>query len=223
MQQYMYMHRRISSLFRPKKVELIYNPIKEMFFNLGYERIQREVLVSNDKLKLLYVGRLTKLKGIDKLLMFFPSILREFRNTELHIVGDGPLREYLVYLVHKLNLKNKVFIHGRVDNDSLLQIYKNATLLVTASYGESFCLPVGEAVASAIPSIVREVYALKEHVELGYAVGFREDSPEYFVKAVGKALDNYEKLATRGYEVSRKLFYPSLVAERILKLLNSLS
>jgi glycosyltransferase involved in cell wall biosynthesis len=113
----MYMHRRISSLFRPKKVELIYNPIKEMFFDLGYERIQREVLVSNDKLKLLYVGGLTKLKGIDKLLMFFSSILREFHNVELHIVDDGPLREYLVYLVHKLNLKNKVFIHGHVDDN----------------------------------------------------------------------------------------------------------
>ena len=98
-------------------------------------------------------------------------------------------------------------------------MYRSATLLVTASYWESFCIPVGEAAASAIPSIVREVYALKEHVELGYAIGFREDSSECFVEAVGKALDNYEKLARRGYEVSRKLFWPSLVAKRVLKLL----
>lgn len=216
----MYMYRRINEIFRPKKVGLIYNPVREMFFKLGDERIQGG-LVDCDrcKLRLLYVGVLKRLKGVDKLIMFFPSVLREFRDAELHIVGDGPLRGYLTYLVHKLGLEGKVFMHGYVTDFNLLKMYSNTTLLVTASYWESFCLPVGEAAASAIPSVVREMYALREHVEWGYAVGFKEDSGESFVRAIGKALDNYRKLALRGYEISRKLFYPSVVAERVLKLL----
>jgi glycosyltransferase involved in cell wall biosynthesis len=183
----------------------------------------REIIASNDKLRLLYIGRLVKLKGVERLLMLFPSILKEFHDAEFHIVGDDPLRERLIYLAHKLNLKNKVFIYGYVNDHILLQVYKNTTLLVTASYWESFCLPVAEAAASAVPSVIRETYALKDHVELGYAIGFREDSPECFAEAIGKSLDNYEILARRGYEVSRKLFWPSLVAEKVLKLLKSLN
>ena len=100
-----YMYRRISEIFRPKKVGLIYNPIREMFFKLGDERVQGG-LVDCDrcKLRLLYVGVLKRLKGVDKLIRFFPSVLREFRDAELHIVGDGPLRGYLSYLVQKLGL-----------------------------------------------------------------------------------------------------------------------
>ena len=215
-----YMYRRINEIFRPKKVGLIYNPVREMFFKLGDERVQGG-LVDCDrcKLRLLYVGVLKRLKGVDKLIRFFPSVLREFRDAELHIVGDGPLRGYLSYLVHKLGLEGKVFIHGYMTDFDLLKMYSNTTLLVTASYWEGFRLPVGEAAASAIPSVVREMYALREHVDWGYAVGFKEDSGESFVRAIGKALDNYRMLALRGYEISRKLFYPSVVAERILKLL----
>ena len=186
----MYMYRRINEIFRPKKVGLIYNPVREMFFKLGDERIQGG-LVDCDrcKLRLLDVGVLKRPKGVDKLIMFFPRVLREFRDAELHIVGDGPLRGYLTYLVHKLGLEGKVFMHGYVTDFNLLKMYSNTTLLVTASYWEGFGLPVGEAAASAIPSVVREVYALREHVEWGYAVGFKEDSGESFVRAIGKALD----------------------------------
>ena len=116
-----YMYRRISTFLKPKKIELTYNPVREMFFELGHERMQKEITVSNDKLKLLYVGGLLSLKGVDKLIMWFPSILREFREAELHIVGDGPLRERLLYLIYKLNLRNNVFIHGRVNDDDLLK------------------------------------------------------------------------------------------------------
>ena len=36
----------------------------------------------------MYVGRLTKLKGVDKLIKFTPEVLREYRNAELHIIGS---------------------------------------------------------------------------------------------------------------------------------------
>jgi hypothetical protein len=38
----MYMYRRISTFFKPKRIELVYNPVREMFFKLGHERVQRD-------------------------------------------------------------------------------------------------------------------------------------------------------------------------------------
>jgi glycosyltransferase involved in cell wall biosynthesis len=66
----MYMYRRINEIFRSKKVDLIYNPVRKMFFKLGDERIQGG-LVDCDrcKLRLLYVGVLKRLKGVDKLVL----------------------------------------------------------------------------------------------------------------------------------------------------------
>jgi len=215
-----YMLRRITEIFHPQKVELVWNPVREAFFELGMKKLQKEPL--RKKLKLLYVGRLTRPKGVDKLIEFMPEIIREYRDVELHIVGDGPLQSYLMHQVHKLALEDKVFIHGRLSDAELLQHYADSTLLVTASYWESFCLPVAEATAAATPSVVREVYALKDHVMLGYAIGFKKDNPENFVEAIGKALDRYEKLALRGFKIAHQLFHPSIVAKKILDLLQSL-
>jgi glycosyltransferase involved in cell wall biosynthesis len=170
------------------------------------ERLQKGSLLNRVKLRLLYVGRLIKLKGVDELIKFMPEVIKEYRNVELHIVGDGPLQSYLLYLVHKLGLEGKVIVHGRLNDVELLQQFANTTLLVTASYWEGFCLPVAEAAAAAIPSVVRNVYALKDHVMLGYAVGFEEDNPENFIEAIGKALDSYEKLALRGFKIAQQLF-----------------
>jgi glycosyltransferase involved in cell wall biosynthesis len=217
-----YMLKKITEIFNPRRVELIWNPVREAFFELGMERLQKGSLLNRVKLRLLYVGRLTKLKGIDELIKFMPEVIKEYRNVELHIVGDGPLQSYLLYLVHKLGLEGKVIVHGRLNDVELLQQFANTTLLVTASYWESFCLPVAEAAAAAIPSVVRNVYALKDHVMLGYAVGFEEDNPENFIEAIGKALDSYEKLALRGFKIAQQLFYPSVVAKKYLDLLQTL-
>ena len=215
-----YMYQRIKSFLRPKKLALTYNPVREHFFQLGEKKSHTP---KPFKPILLYVGRLCWLKGVHKLIQWFPDVVREFRDAELHIAGNGPLLSYVYHMVHKLNLNKKVFIHGYVKDDELYSLYERSTILVTASYWESFCLPVAEAAAASTPSVVREAYALKEHVKLGYATGFREDSAEAFVEAVGKAIDNYDKLARAAYSISRKLFHPSKVACRILKILETLN
>ena len=217
-----YMYKRIVDVFKPKRIALIYNPVMEQYFQLGEERIQR--LSHPSKLRLLYVGRLEKLKGVHKLIEWFPSVLREFGDVSLHVVGSGgSLLNYLRHMIRRQDLSNRIFIHGFVNGSGLLEIYQHSNILVTASYWESFCLPVAEAAASAMPSVVREAFALKEHIELGYAIGFSEDSGDAFVKAVGKVVDNYERLSHRAYSISRRLFYSSKVAERVSKILKSLS
>ena len=215
-----YMYQRIKSLLRPKKLALTYNPVREQFFQLGEKNLTRQ---KPFKPILLYVGCLYWLKGVHKLIQWFPDVVREFRDAELHIAGNGPLLSYIHLMIHKLNLNKKVFIHGYVNDDRLYSLYERSTILVTASYWEGFCLPVAEAAAAGTPSVVREAYALKEHVRLGYAIGFREDSAEAFVEAVGKAIDNYDRLARTAYSISRKLFHPSKVACRILKILETLN
>ncbi|MEM0100184.1 glycosyltransferase family 4 protein [Saccharolobus sp.] len=213
-----YMYDEISRRLRPKRIALLYNPVREEFF-ANSKTLDRGV----EKLRLLYVGVLKRLKGVDKLISFMPDVLREFPNTRLDIIGEGPLRSALEEEVRRLKLDKYVKIHGRVEEDALLRFYREATILVTASNWEGFCLPVAEAAAMGIPSVVRAVYALKEHVELGYAEGFNKDDPYEFLMALGRVLDNYEKLSERGREVARLLYYPYKVAQRIMAVLKELN
>ncbi|MEM1646449.1 MAG: glycosyltransferase family 4 protein [Ignisphaera sp.] len=213
-----YMHNKISRRLKGGRIALLYNPVREEFFanpkTLGGEA---------EKLRLLYVGVLKKLKGVDRLISFMPEVLREFRNAHLDIIGEGPLRGALEEEVRRMKLGKYVKIHGRVEDDVLLRFYREATVLVSASYWESFCLPVAEAAAMGIPSVVRAVYALKEHIELGYAEGFNRDDPYEFLKALGRVLDNYEKLSERGRKVARLLYHPYKVAQRVIAVLRELN
>jgi glycosyltransferase involved in cell wall biosynthesis len=58
-------------------VELIWNPVREAFFELGMKKASKTTLLNGKRLKLLYVGRLTKLKGVDKLIARASGILNE--------------------------------------------------------------------------------------------------------------------------------------------------
>jgi len=216
-----YMYDRLYRASRPKKIALMYSPVRESFFH--YNCIRRiEERAKSPKIKLIYVGRLVRLKGVDKLIEFFPHVLREFRDAELDIVGDGPLQPVLERLVKRSGLEKYVHIRARVPGEDLVRLYLPSTVFVTASYLESFCIPVAEAAALGIPSVVRAVYALKEHVELGYAEGFDRDDPEEFVRALGKVLDNYEKMSIRGCQIARKLYHPAVVAKRVMEVLERL-
>ena len=55
-----------------------------------------------------------------------------------------------------------------------------------------------------------------------YAIDFKRDNPENFIEAIGKALNRYEKLALRGFKIAQQLFHPSIIAKKILDLLQSL-
>jgi len=217
-----YMYNKFYRYVKPKRIALIYNPVKEYFFSYGCYK-KSENISKSKKVRLIYVGLLIKRKGVDKLLEFFPYVLKEFRDAELHIVGDGPLKVSIEKTIKRANLKKRVYIHGKLPDDTLLQLYLTSTVFVTASYWEGFCLPVAEAITLGIPSVVRSVYALKEHVELGYAAGFERDDPQEFIKALGKVMDNYEKMSINGCEVARKLYHPEVVARRVLHLLHKLS
>jgi|GEM_PF-5622428 general stress protein 26 len=37
-----YMLRRITEIFHPRKVELIWNPVREAFFELGLKKLQKQ-------------------------------------------------------------------------------------------------------------------------------------------------------------------------------------
>jgi glycosyltransferase involved in cell wall biosynthesis len=97
--------------------------------------------------RLLFVGALSKQKGLDILLMAMPAVAQRFPTVELHIVGAGALREEMESLTHQLNLGDCVHFHGaRTDVEDFYQ--RSHIVVVPSVDGEGSNGVIKEAMAA---------------------------------------------------------------------------
>ena len=119
--------------------------------SLGLIRRQRDdsILAS---FRIVYIGRLASYKRpevVIKALSSLPS------SVAFDIIGDGPKRQYLEDLVDSLYLRDRVFFHGRIDEESKLKILKLSSVLClpSISSNEAFGIVQLEAMAAGIPPL----------------------------------------------------------------------
>ena len=114
----------------------------------------------------IFVSRVVKMKGIEEVIKAFYYILKEIKNGQLWIVGDGD-KKYLKYLtktMHSYSISTKVKFFGRVSESKKLELMKSSHVLLHASIREGWGLVVTEAASQATPSIVYNVSGLKDSV-----------------------------------------------------------
>lgn len=104
----------------------------------------------------LFVGRVSKMKGLDTL--FKSAQIYEKDNILTLIAGDGDYRTELENMVKELKLKNIVFLGNREDND-LRKLYNIANVFVLPSRKEALPLVAIEALACGTPVIVTDKFA----------------------------------------------------------------
>lgn len=115
-----------------------------------------------DKKCLLYVGRLTEVKNLKRMLTAFACIPEAVRsNYRLIIVGDGEQRQELEQLVGKLNINNNIIFTGRYEGLELLAWYNLDAVLVLLSTYERFGAVVGEALLSGQRVLVSDKVGAK--------------------------------------------------------------
>jgi len=112
-----------------------------------------------DENVLLFVGRLSNEKQVDKL----RPILESVPNTRLVIIGDGPARDDLEK--HFAGTKTKFM--GYMTGEPLSQAYASADVFVFPSALETFGLVVTEAMAAGLPVVASRVGGIPDVVEEG--------------------------------------------------------
>jgi glycosyltransferase involved in cell wall biosynthesis len=101
-------------------------------------------------LRLLFVGRFVRSKGLLDLLRVIRNLKEKNISFVLRLVGDptftdpGFIRS-LRQTTRDLGVQQEVVFVGRVTDDELTVEYNNAHILVIPSYHEGFCKPVIEA------------------------------------------------------------------------------
>ena len=119
----------------------------------------------------LFVGRLERLKGVQRLLDRF----RDYREVDLLIAGDGNYGEELRRQAHGLP---HVHFLGRMHPSALAPLYRDALALLVPSIGfETFGIVILEAFAQGTPAIVHDLGALPETIaESGGGLVYRSDA-----------------------------------------------
>jgi phosphatidylinositol alpha-mannosyltransferase len=113
---------------------------------------------SDDKVNILFVGRLEKRKGLDRLLKAYKKVKQEHANCRLIIVGPGIVfrRKYEGY-VRRNHLADVEFV-GMVEYDELPRYYKTADIFCSPATGrESFGIVLLEAMALGKPVVATNI------------------------------------------------------------------
>ena len=124
-----------------------------------------------DRPYFLFVGRLERLKGVQKLLEQF----RDYDKADLVIAGDG---EYGDELRRQAEGLTNVHFLGRVHPAALAPLYRDAIALLVPSVGfEVFGIVILEAFAQGTPAIVHDLGALPEVIaDSGGGIAYRTDT-----------------------------------------------
>jgi glycosyltransferase involved in cell wall biosynthesis len=131
------------------KIAILRNPIS----------LQKEVGdKKTDKGPVLYVGRLSKEKGLDALL----SAAANTPHIQYVIAGDGPEKKYLETQKVGMNLKNVDFV-GYQRGEALQALYRNAGIVVLPSvWHENAPMVIVEAVSAGTIVIGSDIGGIPE-------------------------------------------------------------
>jgi glycosyltransferase involved in cell wall biosynthesis len=160
----------------------------------------------------LFVGRLTKLKGLDEVLQAFAR----YPAADLLVVGDGEEREALESRAARL--PNVRFL-GRVANADLQAYYANSIAAIVPSRGfETFGIVLIEAFRYGAPVIARLMGPFPEIVDQSGG-GLLFSSRDELLAAMARVQDEpglRETLAVSGYRACRDRWSEDVVIDRFL-------
>jgi glycosyltransferase involved in cell wall biosynthesis len=103
------------------------------------------------------VGRLVPVKHFDVLIKAVADARTRVPDTKLVIVGEGFERPELDALVDRLDASDWVTFAGRLDDDELVELYRQAWVVASASSHEGWGMTITEAAACGTPAVVTRI------------------------------------------------------------------
>lgn len=123
----------------------------------------REDTFQSDTINILYVGYLTKLKGIQYLFDAFIKIKHEYPYSILNVVGDGELFSDL----NKYPCSDIIFYSHISEKNELRKLYMIADVFIFPSLSEGFPRVLYEAMMHSLPIITTDVGGIKHFFQDG--------------------------------------------------------
>ncbi len=214
------------------KIEVIYNGINTVPFELAQQGnlpfCSKTCLDFIKKEGVTLVGTLARLapqKGLGHFIRSAAILVPRFPQIKFVIIGDGPMRRSLENMVHKLNLKGKVFFTGHMKD--IPAVMSMLDVFVLPSNSEGLSLTLLEALAAARPVVASRTGGIPEiiiHNKTGKLI--TPGDGRALAEAVEQLLLNPEeavKLASAGQARIKELFSRDEMIKRTGKIYKDLA
>lgn len=116
-------------------------------------RLREKLGISEEKIMLLSLSRVSYEKNIQALVRALPAVLKEEERVKLVVAGGGPYLEDLKVLAAQLKIEDSIIFTGMIAPSETALYYKAADFFVSASTSETQGLTYLESLASGTPII----------------------------------------------------------------------
>ena len=165
----------VKNLYENMDTFLFHRAVDSESFNPTHRSLNfRDEYKIENKIVLIFVGRLALEKNLSVLTETFTTLKLKYANIALLMIGDGPERES----IEKQNLPDLIFT-GALFGDDLRRAYASADIFVYPSVVDAGPMAILEAMASGLPAVVFKGGGTHEVVtdgETGYVV---EDNEQF--------------------------------------------
>lgn len=201
------------------KIKPIHHGLNKQFLNIDKSKSSLENIISKYNLPnkyILFVGGLTPLKNIGRLLQAFQKLKKRLPGYKLVIIGFKRWKyKKEIELIKTLELENDVIFAGWVQDEDMPALYGLADVLAFPSLYEGFGIPLLEAMACGCPIVTSNTGGLPEVA--GEAAVFVNP---YDVEDIANAMFNIindnslrQHLIGRGYKQVKKFSWEKCASE----------
>ncbi|MHA1250022.1 MAG: glycosyltransferase family 4 protein [Candidatus Helarchaeota archaeon] len=174
---------------------------------------------NDNKIYLLFIGRLVFQKGVDILIKALHILNSKNKNINLIIVGKGNLKPKLLKLISKLDLDKNVIFYENVSDNKLYYFYNACDFFILPSRFESQPLVLLEAMLSKIPIIGSSIPGIIDLIEIknnNNGLIFEVDNYQNLAKTIIRALrskDKIKKIVENAYNFAKKFSWDKTVTK----------
>ena len=190
-----------------ENIELIRAGVdKNLFKPIPPEKAKKVTKLDHENL-ILFVGRITKAKGLSILFKALSEVKKKFKKDLKLVVIGGDVsgimhseeekkeKERLKKLIETLDIEDNVKFLGPVEREKLPFYYSLADICVIPSLYETFGLVAVEAMSCGAPVVASRVGGLKHTVKEGYSgLHFVPGRADSLAKALLNLLEHPERL-----------------------------
>lgn len=141
--------------FNKKKLLSLVNDEKKIYVKPNFAKCTSNTEYEERKVEnyFVFIGRLDRLKGIDLIIESWKDI----KQTELIVIGDGPLKKELAGYI-KDNKINNIKLLGFMKREEAFEILKKAKAIIMASqWYEGFPMTIVESFSLGVPVIAGDI------------------------------------------------------------------
>lgn len=147
--------------FPPDKIRVCWNGVDPQKYDpvkVSQEeklQLRRGYGINDNENMIFFVGRLVTVKGIDKLVKAMPSVLTDFPNTKLVVLGIGDMEWNLKDTAKNLGIQDKVIFRTEfISEPERIKHYAASDCVVLPSIYEPFGIVCTESMSMAKPTVV---------------------------------------------------------------------